>query len=112
MGANEDVGWPVSEEYALGDGADSVQFFENGAVTLRNGKFEILVRRRRPAELLGEALAVSKVTAADLRTRKAGLGGPVLIPRPPNPEVQLRTIPGVLRAVPRFVPPAVPPAEA
>lgn len=38
------LGWPVSEEQAIGSGDDRIQFFENGAVTLRDGKREIMLR--------------------------------------------------------------------
>jgi len=39
------LGWPVSEEKFVGDGVgDSVQYFENGVVTMRDGKREIWLR--------------------------------------------------------------------
>jgi hypothetical protein len=113
MRAEEELGWPVSEEYVLGDGADRVQFFENGAFTRRNGKSDLLVRREKPAKPQGET---PKVTAAELRARKAGWGGPVLTPAPANiaanREVSPRTGTAVPRAIPRAVPSAVPPAVA
>lgn len=43
------LGWPVSEEEPIGTGADRIQFFERGAVTLRDGKRRILVYPESPA---------------------------------------------------------------
>lgn len=39
------LGWPISEDLPVGQEADRIQFFECGAVALRGGQREILVRR-------------------------------------------------------------------
>jgi uncharacterized protein with LGFP repeats len=41
------IGWPVTEERPIGaDGPDRIQFFENGVVTLRDGKREVWPRQQ------------------------------------------------------------------
>jgi hypothetical protein len=42
--AGDRLGWPVSQEQPIGDGADRIQFFEGGAVILREGKYAIWAR--------------------------------------------------------------------
>src|SRR6185312_5152461 len=43
--AGQQLGFPVTEETSLGTGeSDRIQFFENGVVTLRDGKNEMWVR--------------------------------------------------------------------
>jgi hypothetical protein len=42
--AGDRLGWPVSQEQPIGDGADRIQFFDGGAVILREGKYEIWAR--------------------------------------------------------------------
>jgi hypothetical protein len=35
------IGWPVTNEQSIGGEAETIQFFQEGAVILRNGKREI-----------------------------------------------------------------------
>jgi hypothetical protein len=42
------LGWPVSQEQPIGTGADSIQFFENGAVILQDGKRQVWVCGQSP----------------------------------------------------------------
>ncbi|HEX3960799.1 MAG TPA: hypothetical protein VHZ03_29960 [Trebonia sp.] len=42
------LGWPLSQEQPIGAGADRIQFFENGAVILRDGERQVWVRGQSP----------------------------------------------------------------
>ena len=44
-GLEDELGWPLTNEQVIGGKrSDRIQFFANGAVVLRNGKREILLR--------------------------------------------------------------------
>jgi hypothetical protein len=58
------LGWPVSEEQAIGAGADRIQFFENGAFVLRDGKREILMRPEPAVETVPEDVTAPEAEAA------------------------------------------------
>ena len=96
--AEEELGWPVSEEYQLDDDSDRVQFFENGAFAMRNHRYEIFVRKDRPTPRDEDSERPRRIIAADIRER-AG----TYTPPPASPK---RT--AVPRSVPRAIPPAVP----
>ena len=43
--AGDRLGWPVSQEKSVdGSGDETIQYFENGVITLRDGKREIWLR--------------------------------------------------------------------
>lgn len=79
---DQHLGWPTTEESSAGTGdGDRIQFFENGVVTCRDGKYEVWVR---PA-----------IDLAPSHNERAPLAAPVADYGPSRPE------PFIYRAVSR-----------
>jgi hypothetical protein len=53
-GQDRKLGWPLSEDLPIGDGANRIQVFENGAVILWDGKPLVLLRAEPEAGTLVE----------------------------------------------------------
>jgi uncharacterized protein with LGFP repeats len=72
------LGWPVSEEQPIGTGDGRIQFFESGAVVLRDGKREVLVRSKESTVASGPqgrpAGDLSKMIVPDLKRIASQLG--------------------------------------
>jgi hypothetical protein len=79
------LGWPVSEEEPIGTGPDRIQFFERGAVTLRDSERRILVYPESPA-----------LERHKSQTQKPGRAVPRSVPRAVPPSVPKATAAGAL----------------
>ena len=67
------VGMPVSEEKAVGDGDERIQYFENGVVTFRGGRREAWLRpgsSQRSSQDPDETTATGETAAQELSNNK------------------------------------------
>jgi hypothetical protein len=68
------IGWPVSEEQSMGSGGSGrIQFFENGAVIVRDGKREILVNSAELDALRAELDELKRISQLRVQERKTEL---------------------------------------